>query len=154
MTLPAHRQISLLKQAWTIGSSTRPDEARKKTEDPRGQSAPTALVLQERLGGTIQKLTVHFENGPEETHYRNVIDGEIVDPSWAEYENHPVLKDPQISVIETASRSTMLKDETIKEKYNHLKEKTDKIISKQEERIAHGRRTAADMRNFRLDPSH
>ena len=45
---------------------------------------PTALIVQDCLGGTLERLATDYQ-GKQETHYRNIIDGTTIDLTRNQY---------------------------------------------------------------------
>ena len=78
------RLQTALEQSWIKQTSSVPDEWNVGNIS-RGQCVPTALVVQDYLGGDLQKLTTIY-NGREESHYINILsDGTIFDACRSQY---------------------------------------------------------------------
>lgn len=75
---------NVMRAAWQNDTTSSPDEWDGNTSPERGQCVPTALVVQDFLGGDIERLATVY-NGTKETHYRNIIDGEVFDLTRAQY---------------------------------------------------------------------
>jgi hypothetical protein len=79
-----------VEQSWnattTYHRKFHPDSAERKR---LGQSGPTALLLQDFLGGKIMAQTVELPYGERMVHYYNDVDGKILDPTRAQYDFYP-----------------------------------------------------------------
>lgn len=83
MPTRTERLTSAITASWSQETTSTPNEW-SDTLPARGQCVPTSLVVQDYLGGDIERLaTVH--NGAPETHYRNIIGGQIIDLSRSQY---------------------------------------------------------------------
>ena len=76
--------VAAVRNSWSQETSASPDEW---TPDSRalGQCVPTSLVVQDLLGGDLERLATE-RNNKRETHYRNVLpDGGVLDVSGDQY---------------------------------------------------------------------
>ena len=74
----------IIATEWTSQTSSTPDEWTPDKPE-RGQCVPTALVVQDLLGGDIKRVRMtglHID----ESHYYNVVNGEIIDWTDAQYD--------------------------------------------------------------------
>ena len=110
-----------LEASWSRETSSTPEEW-SKSKPSRGQCVPTALVVQDYLGGDLQKLSTTF-NGKRESHYRNILpDGCIFDATRSQYptdqpleieevelNKHGSIREKRLSELDTLHRYEMLK---------------------------------------------
>ena len=76
---------SAIHQGWSADTTASPDEWDAEDRPSRGQCVPTALVVQDHTGGSLERLATEF-NGARETHYRNIgDDGTITDLTRDQY---------------------------------------------------------------------
>lgn len=83
MRTRTERLAAAITRSWSPETTSTPDEW--GPDNPaRGQCVPTSLVVQDYLGGDLERLaTVH--GGNRETHYRSIIGSQIVDLSRSQY---------------------------------------------------------------------
>lgn len=83
MNARAERLTTAIQQSWSHETTSTPDEWSAE-HSARGQCVPTSLVVQDYLGGDLERLATIYRD-VRETHYRNVVDGEIIDLSRSQY---------------------------------------------------------------------
>lgn len=76
-----------IRRAW--GGDTSADENWTPEKPELGQCAVTALIIQDLFGGELLRTVA---NG--ESHYYNSIDGQIVDPTRAQFDEPLELEEP------------------------------------------------------------
>lgn len=110
-----------LERSWAGETSSVPDEWSEARAN-RGQCVPTALVVQDYLGGELQRLATVF-NGKEESHYRNILpDGSIFDASRSQYPAHQVLEVTEVALNGFNSiRDKRLSEQNTLQRYQLLK---------------------------------
>jgi hypothetical protein len=115
------RLKSAIEEAWYEETAYKPSLS-AKSSNSRGQCVPTALVVQDYLGGDIQKLTTVFNN-KEETHYRNIlVDGSIIDLTISQYpHNHPLEVAKTNFSNYNSIREKLLANQDTLHRYNILK---------------------------------
>lgn len=84
MTIRKEALEGVIRASWSHESTSIPDEWDAETAPERGQCVPTSLVVQDYLGGEIERVAT-FVGDAKETHYRNVVDGELIDFSRNQY---------------------------------------------------------------------
>lgn len=72
--------VGKIRKGWSAASSAYPDWSERPIE--AGQCAVTALVVQDKFGGTLKRALV---NG--ESHYWNEVNGETVDLTRAQFKS-------------------------------------------------------------------
>jgi len=89
----------------------------------RGQCVVSTLIVQDYLGGELQKYKVSGE--VTETHYANRIDGLLVDVSFSQYDSYQVTLTPVEGNLRgfKTLRDKLLSDESTKRRYELLKER-------------------------------
>lgn len=70
--------LPLLNVAWSRETSSDGD-GWQETNRAWGQCAITALLIQERFGGTLRRCKANLPDGQSISHYFNLIDGRMVD---------------------------------------------------------------------------
>lgn len=75
-----------LRRAWSAGTSTLPNLWTPQ-HAALGQSAATACVVQDELGGDIIETKVVMANGLAISHFANVVDGLVIDFAQTEIEH-------------------------------------------------------------------
>ena len=106
----------VVRASWNIDTTSSPDEWDAQTAPERGQCVPTALLVQDYLGGDLERLATEF-NGARETHYRNVVNGEVVDLTRDQYPD-----DQQFTPapVEGDVREYVLGNENTRDRYIRL----------------------------------
>ncbi len=109
-----------VRASLTIETTSSPDEWDAETAPTRGQCVPASLVVQDYLGGTLDRLATTY-NGKRETHYRNVLeDGTVVDISRDQY---PDGQQFEPAPVEGDVRNYVLGNESTKRRYRLLAER-------------------------------
>lgn len=118
-----------IRHSWQHETSSTPDEWDAQTAPERGQCVPTALVVQDYFGGEIERLATVVD-GNNETHYRNLVDGEIVDFTRAQYpETQELAPAPKELTPEYATlRDYLLSNESTASRYRILAQKVAKLL--------------------------
>lgn len=95
----------------------------------RGQCVPTVLVVQDYMGGELEKLLTVLD-GKEESHYRNRLDdGTIVDITREQYPEDQKLQLAQVDLKGAMSvREKRLSDSDTHERYIRLRDRVDQIL--------------------------
>ena len=130
MTSSQKKQLqTAIEKSWIRETSNVPDEWSEEWSS-RGQCVPTALVVQDYLGGELQKLVTVF-GGREESHYRNILpDGSVFDASRSQY---PDNQDLQIAEVElngfSSIRDKRLSEENTLHRYQLLKRLVERQLS-------------------------
>lgn len=76
--------VAVVRDSWSQETSASPNEWTLDSA-ALGQCVPTSLVVQDLLGGDLERLATE-RNGKYETHYRNILDdGEVLDVSADQY---------------------------------------------------------------------
>lgn len=66
----------------------------------RGQCVVSSLIVQDILGGQLQKMKVTY-NGIDESHYRNILpNGMIIDTTKSQYPNNQIMETADINLGE------------------------------------------------------
>ncbi|MEO5949011.1 MAG: hypothetical protein ABIP74_01280 [Candidatus Saccharimonas sp.] len=117
---------SAIQQGWSAETTSSPDEWDAEHRPSRGQCVPTALVVQDHLGGSLERLATEF-NGTRETHYRNVgDDGTITDLTRDQY---PTDQDFIPAPVDGDLREYVLGNENTRRRYLLLSETVAKLLS-------------------------
>lgn len=90
MRTRAERLVSAIESSWSPETSSIP-EAWNDDVPTRGQCVPTSLVVQDYLGGDIERVSTMYA-GNRETHYRNVFDGHVLDVTRSQYPTEQLLE--------------------------------------------------------------
>ncbi|QQS70893.1 hypothetical protein IPP92_01160 [Candidatus Saccharibacteria bacterium] len=83
MRTRAERLTTAIEGSWSLETTSTPDTWYDDVPT-RGQCVPTSLVIQDYLGGDIERLRTLYA-GASETHYRNRIDGNVLDLTRSQY---------------------------------------------------------------------
>lgn len=118
-----------LSKSWTQQTSKNPVEW--STKNPaRGQCAVSALIVQELLGGELQKVDTIF-NSKQEGHFRNVINGAVIDTTRSQYPESQQFVESEINLHSFATaREKLLADEDTCRRYEILKSTVFKKLHK------------------------
>lgn len=95
--------IAAIEQSWSRYTAFDTDEW---TEDnpARGQCVVSALVIQDLLGGELQKTKVNY-GGTIESHYRNILpDGRMIDATRSQY---PIDQTFEVTPIDIKGASSL-----------------------------------------------
>ena len=115
MATRIERLTTAITSSWSHETTSTPDEWSE--ENPaRGQCVPTSLVVQDYLGGDIERLSTVYQ-GNTETHYRNIVDGEPLDLSRAQYPEDQVFKPAPVTVD---TREYVLANANTRARYSKL----------------------------------
>lgn len=114
-----------IKESWS--KDTTYEEIRDKwTKENKsyGQCAVTALLIQNYLGGEIYKADV---KGEKYSHFWNVLpNGEVVDLTKKQFGN----KEIKFINVEIKDRGELMKNKDLKNRYEILRSRVEKYISK------------------------
>ncbi len=119
--IPQELLEKAIRASWTSETTTIPIEWDVTTARERGQCVPTSLVVQDYLGGEIERVaTIH--RGFREAHYRNLIDGEPVDFTRGQYpDKNTFVSSPIIGRTDYSSlREFMLSHQAAEAHYRML----------------------------------
>jgi 5'-nucleotidase len=83
MRTRTERLTTAITESWSAETTSTPDEW-GRDNIARGQCVPTSLVVQDYLGGDLERLATTYHD-TRETHYRNTIDGRVIDLSRPQY---------------------------------------------------------------------
>lgn len=110
--------IAAVRESWSHDTTASPDEWTPENV-ALGQCVPTSLVVQDLLGGDLERLATE-RNGGRETHYRNILpDGETLDVSRDQYpEDQQFVPAP----VEGDVREYVLGNENTRRRYALLRE--------------------------------
>lgn len=127
MSVSRERLESAIRQAWSQETSASPDEWDATSNPERGQCVPSSLVVQDYLGGEIERLATEYQ-GTRETHYRNRVDDDedIVDLTRSQY--------PQDQAFEAApipgdTREYVLGNDRTRHRYVLLASTVEKLLT-------------------------
>ncbi len=110
-----------LQKSWC--DETRSPMVSNSANPARGQCVPTALVVQDLLGGDLDKLETIFD-GRRETHYRNLLlDKRVIDFTRSQYPPEQVLavSNPKLGGYHSL-RDKLIADNETKRRFLLLKE--------------------------------
>lgn len=125
MRTRADRLTTAIQQSWSHDTTSTPDEWDAETKPSRGQCVPTALVVQDYLGGSLERLATEY-NGARETHYRNIAeDGSITDLTRDQY---PAEQDFVPAPVEGDVRDYVLSNENTRRRYQLLSATVAKLL--------------------------
>ncbi|PIE03793.1 MAG: hypothetical protein CSA81_00445 [Acidobacteria bacterium] len=111
---------NFLRQAWSAETCYPKQASDWSTDNPSlGQCAVSALVVQDQLGGELAKCYVG-----ENSHYFNVIDGQIIDTTAEQF--WPEEVDYADFVIK--KRQDLLADESTRVRYEKLRQRFDQSL--------------------------
>lgn len=118
-----------IEKSWTRETSSVPDEWSEE-QASRGQCVPTALVVQDYLGGELQRLVTVF-GGQQESHYRNILpDGSIFDASRSQYPDSQNLHITEVVLNGFSSiRDKRLSEKDTRHRYQLLKGLVERQLS-------------------------
>lgn len=110
--------LAALRQSWTAATCN--DEARWSPTNPSyGQCAVSALILQDHLGGRIQRC-----ESPTGSHYFNLLpDGTIVDATKEQF--GPSFR---ARAVEERDRAYILSFVATQKRYAHLRRAVDEVV--------------------------
>lgn len=116
--------VDAVRRGWTKETSASPDEW--TPDNPAlGQCVPSSLVVQDLLGGDLERLAT-VRNSNRETHYRNVLpDGEVVDASRDQY---PEGQEFEPAPVDGDLREYVLGNENTRRRYALLCERAIALI--------------------------
>lgn len=121
MTFSKEQVQQALEKSWTKLTSRNPDEW--SPENPaRGQCAVSALIVQDILGGELQKVETNF-NGKIEGHFRNISSaGNVIDTTRSQYPKEQEFEPRDINLRGySTAREKLLADDDTRKRYETLK---------------------------------
>lgn len=124
MKVQKEQLAAAIEQSWSGDTTSTPDEWGPE-HIARGQCVPTSLVVQDYLGGDLERLATIY-NGTRETHYRNLTDDGVVDLSRSQY---PADQTFEPAPIEGDIREYVLGNENTRRRYLLLSEAVAKLLS-------------------------
>jgi hypothetical protein len=116
-----------IRQSWSVDTTASPDEWNQENAE-RGQCVPTSLVVQDQLGGDLERLATEF-NGKRETHYRNLVDDEVVDLTRGQY---PDDQQFEAAPVDGDVREYVLGNENTRRRYQALSAAVEKLLSQED----------------------
>ena len=76
--------ISAVQESWSSYTAFNSEDW-SESNPARGQCVVSSMVIQDILGGTLQKVKVYYD-GQKESHYRNILpDGSLLDITRSQY---------------------------------------------------------------------
>ena len=126
---------NVIRSAWNSETTSIPDEWDAETNPARGQCVPTALVVQDYMGGQIMRVMTYV-NGGRETHYRNILpDGSSMDVSGDQYPETQVFSvAPVVGSVEfTTLRDYMLSYPATRHRYELLAAAVNELMALESE---------------------
>ncbi|QQS21967.1 hypothetical protein IPM09_00200 [Candidatus Saccharibacteria bacterium] len=116
----------IVRKSWSKDTTSSPDEWDAGLTPARGQCVPTSLVVQDYLGGTLDRLATEF-HGTRETHYRNILgDGTVIDISRDQY---PVDQQFEPAPVDGDTREYVLENENTRRRYRLLAERVAALLA-------------------------
>ncbi len=125
MPMSPDNLTAAIRASWDKETTTNPDEWDAETAAERGQCVPTALVVQDQLGGDLERLATEYQGG-RETHYRNVVDGEVIDLTRAQYPEDQVFEP---APVEGDTREYVLGNENTRRRYQLLATRVEALLT-------------------------
>ncbi len=120
--------IHIIKQAWDKETAQNPDDW-SEANPARGQSILSALVLENYLDGDIFQLNVMYK-GKEESHYYNIIDGEVIDLTASQYKG--IILDYSLGKPRkkefSSTKEYLLSNKDVKKRFELLLEKVSYLL--------------------------
>lgn len=132
MEITASQLQVALGRSWTKDTSSTPTEW-SETNASRGQCVPTALIIQDYLGGNLQKLQTTYYSKTE-THYRNILDNKtIIDVCRSQYPASQKLTVVDVKLDNFATiRDKLMSVPDVHSRYVTLKKRIDSYVSRGE----------------------
>lgn len=117
------RLTAAIAQSWSAETTSMPDEW--SPDNPaRGQCTPTSLIVQDYLGGDLERLVTSYR-GNRETHYRNIVDGQVVDCVRSQY---PTDQTFEPAPIDGDIREYVYADNDTRTRYLNLSNRVQKLM--------------------------
>ncbi len=119
-----------LQKSWSKQTSSNPNEW-SKDNPARGQCVPTALVIQDYLGGDLVRYEVSTKR-LKETHYANLTeDKSLIDLTICQYQEpvKMIIKPVNLANFDSV-RNKRLSDKSTKDRYLLLKKLVAKDLNK------------------------
>ena len=112
--------IDAIQDAWSYETS---NNTAWRSENPSlGQCAVTVCVVQDYLGGEIYNNVATFPDGKIESHYFNIVEGEIVDLTKQQFPEETIFSEGEAKTKEhNSTREYCLSFETTRKRYEILK---------------------------------
>ena len=112
--------IDAIQDTWSYETS---NNTEWRSENPSlGQCAVTACVVQDYLGGEIYNSVATFPEGKIESHYFNVVEGEIIDLTKQQFPEETIFSEGEAKTKgHNSTREYCLSFETTRKRYEILK---------------------------------
>ncbi len=123
MSTRTERLTTAITSSWSLDTTSSPAEWSDQTP-ARGQCVPTSLVVQDYLGGDIERLATVY-NGAPETHYRNQIDGQIIDLSRSQY---PIGQEFTPAPAPVDAREYVMANQNTRDRYTRLTNSVQQLM--------------------------
>lgn len=118
---PNHLEQAI-RESWSAETSASPSEWDAGTAPERGQCVPTSLVVQDRLGGQLERLATDY-NSVRETHYRNLLpDGTVLDLTRNQYPEDQAF---EAAPVDGDTREYVLSNESTRRRYTELSRRVE-----------------------------
>jgi hypothetical protein len=122
--------IIVLQQSWS--AETAFDASDWSPENPaRGQCVVSALVMQDYMGGDLQRFEVRGDDFAE-THYTNLLNSVVIDTTASQYNDLNVSLTPRPTNLKgfASVREKRLADDATRRRYELLSERVASILRK------------------------
>ena len=127
MDLTINQLRSALRQSRSNTTTSTPNEWDARNAPERGQCVPTALIVQDYFGGTLERLATLYQ-GKRETHYRNILpDGTVIDLSRAQYPDSQQL---DAAPLTEDLRTYVLQSDDTAQRYQQLSKSVSAALRK------------------------
>jgi len=125
MVYSADTLATAIRSSWDSTTTSTPDEWEPVANPARGQCVPTALVVQDNLGGNLERLATTY-NERRETHYRNILpDGTVLDLTRSQYPDEQIFEQ---TPIEGDTREYVLGNEATRRRYTALARRVEALL--------------------------
>lgn len=131
MELTLEKLAAVLRKSWAADTAFDADDW-SKANPARGQCVVSSLVVQDYFGGDLQRYEVRDE-GINETHYANLLDGGVVfDTTASQYGGLAVRLTPTPVKLEgfASAREKCLGGGDTRERYGRLKRRVEGLLEK------------------------
>ena len=122
------RFATAIRASWSAATS-QDGESWRPDRPSHGQCAVSSLLLQEFLGGEIERVYVIQPDGERVSHWRNRIDGDVVDLTLDQFPANVQIEPREGTMTKAEAQAYAFTNEATKARFALLKSRVETLLA-------------------------